>query len=72
MGDPINSNDANAKHTYVHHDNINGVIVNMKVEKNSKGYNWEVGVSNANSVAQALEVLKDAEEKMKAIYGSQG
>ena len=56
-------------HVY-HHSDKSGLGVNVKVEKNTKGYNWEVTVTSASSVAEALMVLNDAETSLQAMYGA--
>lgn len=43
--------------------------INMKVEKNSRGYNYEVSVVGVESVDDALKLIKEAEAKLKAEYG---
>ncbi len=44
--------------------------VNLKVERNSRGFNWEVTVTGASSADEALTILKDAEAKLAAQYGA--
>lgn len=53
-----------------HRSDNDGPNVSVKVEKNSKGYNWEASVSGAKSVDEAIELLRDAEEKMRTEFGS--
>lgn len=51
----------------------NGTVtkkINIKIEKNSKGFNWEVTVTNADTVDEALAMLMDAEQKLRNQYGS--
>lgn len=55
-------------HVYHHSDN-DGAKVSVKAEKNTKGYNWEISVSGASSVEEAMAKLKDAESQLKAEYG---
>ena len=57
------------QHIYHHNDAV-GFSVNVKIEKNSKGYNWEVTVVGASSVAQALMVMNEAEKSLQAMYGT--
>lgn len=57
----------NQQHIY-HHYSDNPKL-NVKVEKNSKGYNWEVTVTGAASPEEALELVRAAEEKLKSLYG---
>ncbi len=42
--------------------------VRLKVEKNSKGFNWEVSVSGG-TLEEAKTLLDAATAKMKAEYG---
>lgn len=55
-------------HHYHHSDN-DGIRVTVKVEKNSKGYNWEASGSGAKSVAEAIFALSQAEIELRKIYG---
>jgi hypothetical protein len=46
--------------------------VRVKVERNSKAYNWEATVLVAGEdVSRALELLKQAEEALRKEYGTQ-
>ena len=65
------SEGTNEQHTYVHNVPAEPTI-NVKVEKNSRGFNYEVTVVGASSVAQAMSLIQDAELKLKAEYGSAG
>lgn len=56
------------QHVYHHSDN-DGPKVYVKVEKNSKGYNWEATVTGVRSVDEALDMLQEAETGLKAMYG---
>ena len=56
------------QHVY-HHNVSDGPKVNLKVERNSRGFNWEVTVTGASSADEALSILKDAEAKLAAQYG---
>ena len=58
------------QHLYHHYDN-DSARVTVKAEHNTKGYNWEVAVSGAKTVEEAIALLKDAEAKLKATYGQQ-
>ena len=42
----------------------------MKVEKNTKGYNYEATVTGAKTVDEALALLNNAIAKLKATYDS--
>ena len=65
------SEGTNEQHTYVRNVPAEPTI-NVKVEKNSRGFNYEVTVVGASSVAQAMSLIQDAELKLKAEYGSAG
>jgi hypothetical protein len=54
-------------HQYHHFDN-DGPRVSVKVEKNSKGYNYEAHVSGCKTVDEAMALLNDAVAKLKAAY----
>jgi hypothetical protein len=58
-----------SSHVY-HHSALDGIRLSVKVEKNSKGYNWEASVSDARSVDEALDVLRSAQERLAAEYGA--
>lgn len=55
------------QHIY-HHNDSDGARVNVKVEKNTKGYNYEATVTGAKSVDEAMALLNDAVAKLKATY----
>lgn len=57
------------QHIYYHHES-DGPRIAMKVERNSKGYNWEVAVSGAKSVEQAMSLLTQGNDALKASYGN--
>ena len=56
------------QHVYQHSDAT--LRINLKVERNSKGYNWETGVTGATSVDEAMRVLAEAEGALKKRYGA--
>lgn len=56
------------QHIYYHHDS-DGPRITMKLEKNTKGYNWEVAVSGAKTVEEAMRLLKQGQEELTAAYG---
>jgi hypothetical protein len=55
------------QHIY-HHSNETPTVY-VKVEKNSKGYNWEVSVSNCKTIDEAVSLLKEAEAKLAKSFG---
>lgn len=61
-------NENNEQHIYHHTDN-DGARLNMKVEKNTKGYNWEATVTGAKTVDEAIALLTEAEATLKAKFG---
>jgi DNA polymerase III subunit epsilon len=54
---------------HVYHHNVYTTKLNVKLEKNSKGYNWEVTVTEASSIDEALKVIRDTDAKLAAQYG---
>ena len=59
----------NEQHIYHHYDN-DGARINVKVEKNSKGFNYEATVTGAKSVAEAILLVAQTEKELKALYGA--
>jgi hypothetical protein len=57
------SNAMSDEHIYRHEDET--PRISMKVERNSRGYNWECGVSNCIDADAAIALLKAAEAKLK-------
>ena len=54
--------------------NVNGVItqkLNVKLEKNSKGYNWEITVTNADNIQDAMNVIQETDQILRHEYGEQ-
>jgi len=58
------------QHIY-HHSDSDEPRVSVKVEKNTKGFNYEVSVSGSKTVDEALSLLKDAQAKLQAAYGGE-
>jgi len=58
------------QHIYHHSDN-DGARITVKVEKNTKGFNYEASVSGAKTVDEALSLLKEAQQKLQAAYGGE-
>jgi hypothetical protein len=56
------------QHVY-HHNVASEARVNVKLEKNTKGFNFEITVTGAANADEALAIIKDAEIKMTAAYG---
>ena len=61
-------NDDQEQHIYHHYDDP-GPRVGVKVEKNSRGYNWEATVTGAHSVYEAMTLLRTAETDLRTTYG---
>ena len=55
------------QHIY-HHSDSDGVRVNVKVERNSRGFNYEATITGAKTVDEAMSTLKDAEGKLRDTY----
>jgi len=43
--------------------------ISMGIERNTKGYNWRVKVADAPSVEEALKLLTQGNDELKAAYG---
>jgi ABC-type Fe3+-citrate transport system substrate-binding protein len=56
------------QHIY-HHSDSDGVRVNVKVERNSRGFNYEATITGAKTVDEAMGALKEAESKLRDSYG---
>lgn len=54
---------------HIYHHNDADPRIAMKVEKNTKGYNWEVSVSGAKTVEEALVLIQRGNDELKAAYG---
>lgn len=62
--EPMETND---QHIYHHNDKTPSI--SMEVEKNTKGYNWRVKVSDAASIEEALRLLNQGNDELKKAYG---
>jgi hypothetical protein len=60
----------NEQHIY-HHSDSDGVRINVKVEKNTKGFNYEATVTGAKTVEDAMTALKSAQAALEAQFGAQ-
>lgn len=56
------------QHIY-HHSDSDGARVNVKVERNSRGFNYEATITGAKTVDEAMTMLQEAEGKLKTAYG---
>ena len=57
------------QNVYHHYDN-DGPRVNIKVVQNTKGFNYEVTVTGATSVEEAMQILLDAQGKLHSKFGN--
>jgi len=57
----------NEQHVY-HHQDADGPHINVKVERNSRGYNYEATVTGAKTVKEAVALLKDAIDQLRSTY----
>ena len=64
------NNEELQQHIFYHLDN--STHINIEVEKNSRGMNYKITVVNASSVDEALNIAKDAINKLRAEYGELG
>jgi hypothetical protein len=56
------------QHVYHHYDN-DGAKINVKVEHNSRGNNWEATVTGASTITEACRLLFQAEQELQKQYG---
>lgn len=59
----------NEQHIY-HHSDSDGVRINVKVEKNTKGFNYEATVTGAKTVDEAMVALRSAQGALESQYGA--
>jgi hypothetical protein len=57
------------QHIY-HHSDSDGVRINVNVEKNTKGFNYEATVTGAKTVDEAMTYLKVAQAALETKYGT--
>jgi hypothetical protein len=60
----------NDQHVY-HHNDSDGLRINMSIERNSRGINYSVTIVGAKSVVEGMTALKEAETSLKSEYGVQ-
>ena len=58
------------RHVY-HHQANDGPRINAKVERNSKGYNWEATVLGAETPEIAAELLRQIVSTLEQEYGKE-
>jgi hypothetical protein len=54
---------------HVYHHNDATPRIDMKVERNSRGYNFEAKVAGAASVDEAMALIEKATSALQARYG---
>lgn len=59
---------AHVVHHY-HHSVDNGPSLTIKGERNTKGWNVEIGVSGARTVEEAVKLLDDLKAQAEARFG---
>lgn len=57
----------NDQHIYHHFDN-DGARIGVKVEKNSRGFNYEATVTGSKTVQDALDLLFKAQTELEKRY----
>ena len=62
--EPMETNDQ-----HVYHHNDKNPSISMEVEKNTKGYNWRVKVSDVASIEEGLRLLNQGNDELKKAYG---
>lgn len=61
--------DSNLDHHLFYHFAELPPRVNLHIEKNSRGINWEVTILNATSTEEGIKLLEEARQKMAELYG---
>jgi len=56
---------------HIYHHNDDKPRINVKAEKNTKGYNYEASVTGCESVEQAMELLDTVMQSLQRTYGAQ-
>lgn len=56
------------QHVFNHYDQA-APRINVKAEKNSKGFNYEATVTGAETVEQAMGLLRQAVQALESEYG---
>ena len=59
----------NEQHIY-HHSDRDGARVNVKAERNSKGWNYEATVTDAKSPDEAMQLLLQTIASLEAKFGN--
>lgn len=57
------------QHIY-HHNDPTDLRINVKVERNTKGYNYEATVVGAKSIDEAIRLVDEAIARLKATYAT--
>lgn len=57
------------QNVYHHYDNV--PTLNVKVEKNSRGFNYSATVEGARSVDEAMKMLDDAMSQLADTYDTE-
>jgi hypothetical protein len=63
--------DMEEQHVYHHQVGSDEPKINVKAEKNSRGYNYEATVTGCANVEQAMELLDKVMESLQRTYGTQ-
>ncbi len=56
------------QHIY-HHNDADGPRINVKAERNTKGYNYEATITGAKSINEVLTLLNEAIAQLETQYG---
>ena len=60
-----------AEEQHIYHHTVNGnPRLSVKAEKNTKGYNFEASVSNAESVEEAMQLLIELTAALETKYST--
>lgn len=60
---------ADEQHVYHHYDG-NVAKISVKVEKNTKGFNYEVSVSDASIIDEAIALLHNTQQRLESMYSA--
>lgn len=55
---------------HVYHQNDDRPRFSTKVERNTKGFNWEVGVSNCTDPEECVKLTRQVAGSMARVYGA--
>lgn len=69
VSDPRNKDGNNDQHIY-HHNDSDGLRLNVSVEKNTKGFNYSATIVGAKTVEEAMTAVQQVMARLKEVYGA--